>query len=76
LIGIRQEVAMRLISKEMTLVALAIGLIVIATLLYLKSTFISMLVTMGVAMSVGVSYFAYRIVYDIELFPFLNLMVL
>ncbi len=74
LIGIRQEVAMRLISKEMSLVALAIGLIVIATLLYLKSTFISMLVTVGVAMSVGVSYFAYRIVYDIELFPFLNLM--
>lgn len=74
LIGIRQEAAMRFITQEMMLVALAITLIVIVTLLYLKSIFISMIVNFGVAMSVGVAFFAYRIVFDIELFPFINMM--
>lgn len=74
LAGIRQEAAMRIISSEMSLVALAITLIVIVTLLYLRSIFISMIVNLGVAMSVGVAFFAYRIVFDIELFPFLNMM--
>ncbi len=65
---------MRFISQEMLLVALAITLIVIVTLLYLKSIFISMIVNFGVAMSVGVAFFAYRIVFDIDLFPFINMM--
>ena len=74
LMGIRQEAAMRFISQEMVLVALAIVLIVIVTLLYLKSIFISMIVNLGVGMSVGVAFFAYRIVFDIDLFPFINMM--
>jgi hypothetical protein len=74
LMGIRQEAAMRLISQEMSLVALAIILIVIATLLYLKSVVISMMINLSVGLSVGVSFFAYRIVFDIDLFPFLNMM--
>ncbi len=65
---------MRLLSQEMTLVALAISLIVVVTLLYLKSIFISMIVNLGVGMSVGISFFAYRIVFDIDLFPFINMM--
>jgi hypothetical protein len=72
--GIRQETAMRLISQEMALVAVAITLIVIVTLLYLKSIFISMIVNIGVGMSVGCSFFTYRIVFDIDLFPFINMM--
>ena len=74
LMGIRQEAAMRFINEEMLLVALAITLIVIVTLLYLKSLFISMIVNLGVAMSVGIAFFAYRIVFDIDLFPFINMM--
>ena len=74
LMGIRQDAAMRLLSEEMLLVALAIGLIVVVTLLYLKSVVISMIVNLGVAMSVGVSFFAYRIAFDIDLFPFINMM--
>ena len=74
LMGIREQAAMRLISQEMSLVALAIILIVIATLLYLKSVMISIMINLGVGMSVGVSFFAYRIVFDIDLFPFLNMM--
>lgn len=74
LAGIRQEAAMRILSSEMSLVALAITLIVIVTLLYLRSIFISMIVNLGVAMSVGVAFFTYRIVFDIELFPFINMM--
>jgi hypothetical protein len=74
LMGIRQETAMRLLTQEMTLVALAITLIVAVTLLYLKSIFISMIVNLGVGMSVGISFFAYRIVFDIDLFPFINMM--
>lgn len=74
LMGLREEAAMRLISQEMTLVALAILLIVSATLLYLKSVVISMMINLTVGLSIGVSFFAYRIVFDIELFPFLNMM--
>lgn len=74
LMGLREEAAMRLISQEMTLVALAILLIVAATLLYLKSAVISMMINLTVGLSIGVSFFAYRIVFDIELFPFLNMM--
>ena len=64
---------MRMISQEMLLVALAISLIVIVTLLYLKSIFISIIVNLGVGMSVGISFFAYRIVFDIDFFPFMNM---
>jgi hypothetical protein len=74
LAGIRQEAAMRIISDEMILIALAISFIVIVTLLYLKSIFISLIVNLSVAMSVGVAFFAYRIVFDIDLFPFINMM--
>jgi len=74
LMGIRQEAAMRFISQEMSLVGLAIILIVTVTLLYLKSVVLSMIVNLGVGMSVGVAFFAYRIVFDIDLFPFINMM--
>ena len=74
LAGIREEAAMRLISQEMALVALAILLIVTATLLYLKSVVISMMINLSVGLSIGVSFFIYRIVFDIDLFPFLNMM--
>jgi len=74
LIGLREEAAMRLISQEMLLVAVAILLIVSATLLYLKSVVISMMINMTVGLSIGVAFFVYRIVFDIELFPFLNMM--
>lgn len=74
LAGIRESAAMRLISQEMMLVAIAITLIVIVTLLYLRSIFISMVVNLGVGMSVGVAFFAYRIVFGWELFPFINMM--
>ena len=74
LMGLRENAAMRFISQEMVLVALAISLIVIVTLLYLKSIFISLIVNLGVGMSVGVAFFAYRIVFDIDLFPFINMM--
>ncbi|CAF0855134.1 unnamed protein product [Brachionus calyciflorus] len=72
--GIRMEAAMRVIGAEMSLIALAITLIVIVTLLYLRSIFISMIVNLGVAVSVGVSFFFYRIVFGIVLFPFINMM--
>lgn len=74
LAGIREAAAMRLISQEMLLVAIAITLIVIVTLLYLRSIFISMVVNLGVGMSVGVAFFAYRIVFGWDLFPFINMM--
>jgi len=74
LMGIREEAAMRLITREMILVALAILLIVAATLLYLKSVVISMILNISVGLAIGVSFFLYRIVFDIELFPFLNMM--
>ena len=74
LLGIRQDAAMRFITQDMILVALAISLICITTLLYLRSISIAMIVNLGVALSVGVAFFAYRLVYNIDLFPFINMM--
>ncbi|RNA32484.1 dispatched -like protein [Brachionus plicatilis] len=74
LAGIRMEAAMRVIGAEMMLIAVAITLIVMVTLVYLRSIFISFIVNLGVVVSFGIAFFFYRIVFGIVLFPFLNMM--
>ena len=74
LAGIRMEAAMRVIGAEMMLIAVAITFIVIVTLVYLRSVFISFIVNLGVVVSFGIAFFFYRIVFNIVLFPFLNMM--
>jgi hypothetical protein len=65
---------MRLLAEDMKLVIVAISLICLITLLYLRSSTIALIVLIGVALSVGVSFFLYRIVMNLDLFPFINMM--
>ena len=58
----------------MFLVAMAAALIVGITVLYLGSISIALMIVIGATLSIGVSYFIYRVIYQIPIFPFMNLM--
>lgn len=58
----------------MFLVAMAAALIVGITVLYLRSISIALMIVIGATLSIGVSYFIYRVIYQIPIFPFMNLM--
>ncbi|CAF4411156.1 unnamed protein product, partial [Adineta steineri] len=58
----------------MLLVLIATALIVGITVLYLRSVSIALVIIIGAALSIGVSYFIYRVIYRIPIFPFMNLM--
>ena len=58
----------------MLLVLIATILIIGITVLYLRSVSIALLIIIGAGLSLGVSFFIYRVVYRIPIFPFMNLM--
>ncbi len=58
----------------MLLVIIAAALIIGITVLYLRSVSIALVIVIGAALSIGVSYFIYRTIYRIPIFPFMNLM--
>jgi predicted RND superfamily exporter protein len=58
----------------MLLVIIAAALIVGITVLYLRSISIALIIVIGAALSLGVSYFIYRVIYRIPIFPYMNLM--
>jgi predicted RND superfamily exporter protein len=58
----------------MLLVLIATALIIGITVLYLRSVSIALIIIVGAALSIGVSFFIYRAVYRIPIFPFMNLM--
>jgi hypothetical protein len=58
----------------MLLVIIAAVLIIGITVLYLRSVTIALMIVIGAALSIGVSYFIYRTIYCIPIFPFMNLM--
>jgi predicted RND superfamily exporter protein len=58
----------------MLLVFIATALIIGITVLYLRSVSIALIIIIGAGLSVGVSYFVYRAIYRIPIFPFMNLM--
>ena len=59
---------------DMLLVTIAAALIVGITVLYLRSFSIALIIVIGATLSLGVSYFIYRVIYRIPIFPFMNLM--
>ena len=61
-------------DSDMFLVLIATALIVGITVLYLRSVSIALIIIMGAGLSVGVSFFIYRVIYRIPIFPFMNLM--
>jgi uncharacterized membrane protein YdfJ with MMPL/SSD domain len=58
----------------MFLVVMAGALIIGITVLYLRSISIALIIVISTALSIGVSYFIYRVIYRIPIFPFMNLM--
>ncbi|CAF2405578.1 unnamed protein product [Rotaria sp. Silwood2] len=58
----------------MLLVIIAAALIIGITVCYLRSITIALMIVIGAALSLGVSYFVYRVIYNIPIFPFMNLM--
>ncbi|CAF0755731.1 unnamed protein product [Adineta steineri] len=72
--NVRERAAMARISEDMLLVLIATALIVGITVLYLRSVSIALVIIIGAALSIGVSYFIYRVIYRIPIFPFMNLM--
>lgn len=58
----------------MFLVAMAGTLIVLITVLYFRSISIALMIVIGASLAIGVSYFIYRVIYRIPIFPFMNLM--
>ncbi|CAF0819815.1 unnamed protein product [Rotaria sp. Silwood1] len=72
--NIRERAAMARISEDMLLVLIATALIIGITVLYLRSVSIALIIVVGAALSIGVSFFIYRVVYRIPIFPFMNLM--
>ncbi|CAF1302782.1 unnamed protein product [Adineta steineri] len=74
LANVREKAAMAQIQKDMFLILMAAALIVGITVLYLRSIAIAFMIVVGAALSFGVSYFIYRVVYRIPIFPYMNLM--
>ena len=58
----------------MLLVTIAAALIIGITVLYLRSITIALMIVIGTTLSLGVSYFIYRTIYRIPIFPYMNLM--
>ncbi|UJR28148.1 hypothetical protein I4U23_009402 [Adineta vaga] len=72
--NVRERAAMARISEDMLLVLIATTLIIGITVLYLRSVSIALIIIVGAALSIGVSFFIYRVIYRIPIFPFMNLM--
>ena len=58
----------------MLLIIIAATLIISITVFYLRSILIALVIVTGAVLSIGVSYFVYRTIYRISIFPFMNLM--
>ena len=58
----------------MLLVFIATVLIIGITVLYLRSISIALIIIIAAGLSIGVSFFIYRAIYRIPIFPFMNLM--
>ncbi|CAF0737563.1 unnamed protein product [Adineta steineri] len=73
-LDIRIPAAMKQIRVDMFFVILAISLIVAVTVIYLRSITVALMTNVCVILSFACAYFAYKIVFGIELFPYINLM--
>lgn len=71
---IRISAAMKQIRVDMSFVILAISLIVAVTIIYLRSITVALMTNICVILSFACAYFAYKIIFNIDLFPYINLM--
>ena len=73
-LDIRIPTAMKQIRVDMSFVILAISLIVAVTIIYLRSITVALMTNICVVLSFACAYFAYKIIFNIDLFPYINLM--
>ncbi|UJR19779.1 hypothetical protein I4U23_022913 [Adineta vaga] len=71
---VREKSAMVQVFKDTFLSMVAAGLIVMITVIYLRSITIASMIILGTTLALGVSYFVYRVIYGIPIFPTLNFM--
>ncbi|CAF2034049.1 unnamed protein product [Rotaria magnacalcarata] len=71
---IRIPSAMKQIRADMFFVILAISLIVGVTVIYLRSITVALMTNICVGLSFACAYFSYKIIFGIDLFPYINLM--
>ncbi|UJR06815.1 hypothetical protein I4U23_011102 [Adineta vaga] len=71
---IREKAAMAQVYKDTFLVMIAAGLIILITIFYLHSIIIAFMIILSTILSLGVSYFIYRIIYGIPIFPTMSFM--
>ncbi|CAF3371762.1 unnamed protein product [Rotaria sp. Silwood1] len=71
---IRIPSAMKQIRADMFFVILAISLIVGVTIIYLRSITVALMTNICVVLSFACAYFSYKIILNIDLFPYINLM--
>ncbi|CAF0835282.1 unnamed protein product [Rotaria sordida] len=71
---IRIPSAMKQIRADMFFVILAISLIVGVTIIYLRSITVALMTNICVVLSFACAYFSYKIIFGIDLFPYINLM--
>ncbi|XP_076320735.1 RND transporter family member dispatched [Tachypleus tridentatus] len=83
--GITEVVAMELGLKQTlfnecllhdTVIGLAAGVIFLFIWMYTTSFFVTLMTIVSIALSLGVAYFFYTTVYQVEFFPFMNLLAL
>ncbi|CAF4299171.1 unnamed protein product, partial [Rotaria magnacalcarata] len=65
---------MKQIRADMFFVILAISLIVGVTVIYLRSITVALMTNICVGLSFACAYFSYKIIFGIDLFPYINLM--
>ena len=53
---------------------IAAGLIIMITVIYLRSIAIAFMIILGTTLASGVSYFVYRVIYGIPIFPTMSFM--
>ncbi|CAF0753994.1 unnamed protein product [Adineta ricciae] len=71
---VREKAAMVQVYKDTLLAMIAAGLIIMITVLYLRSIAIAFMIILGTTLASGVSYFVYRVIYGIPIFPTMSFM--
>ncbi|XP_013362510.1 PREDICTED: protein dispatched homolog 1 isoform X2 [Chinchilla lanigera] len=74
--GIKHSLFQDYLLMDTVYPAIAIGIVLLVMCVYTKSMFITLMTMFAIISSLIVSYFLYRVVFDFEFFPFMNLTAL
>ncbi|KAM6166682.1 protein dispatched homolog 1 isoform 1-T2 [Erethizon dorsatum] len=74
--GIKHSLFQDYLLMDTVYPAIAIGIVLLVMCVYTKSMFITLMTMFAIISSLIVSYFLYRVVFNFEFFPFMNLTAL